>query len=247
MQQVAWLCENEYPHLMDVVSALCKHGFDVHHIDKSADFCRWAVLHPNSKAILRPYIQYDTSVIDAIKQHNIRTLNPMSFVELLSDRSAIFQRIGHSSEIPTPLDFTTTNQQYIIKPRNPQKHSFEISDKPVNNKTYFSQKYIPNNGIDMKVYVIGKKLFCYERPSILQKSNVDKMTDSVAIPTPDIAIKIANAISHITEAKIFGFDLVRNRDSYYLVDVNPFPSMRVVDNIRAMLTEYIVKWLSSEE
>jgi glutathione synthase/RimK-type ligase-like ATP-grasp enzyme len=112
----------------------------------------------------------------------------------------------------------------------------------------YVQKFIECDGIEIKIYVVGDKVFGIKRENPIyiylrdQPDNIDVSTierDKFEI-TEEI-IQFSKILSTELNLKIFGFDLVRplDQDKFYIIDLNDFPSFKGIPNVERDLKEFI--------
>ncbi len=206
----------------------------------------WACAHPQARLVVRTPLQYSSGVHTTIRRFGLRCLNPLGFLETVSDRKRLFSALSQAG-IPQPEDFGGPCSHYLIKPRAPHEHEFTHSDQRLDSGPRFAQKWVPNDGVDFKVYVLADRLFGFLRPTRLRERPIDKLRDPTPLPVPPEVRDIATAMQRRLGGEVFGFDLVRGDDDrYYAVDVNAFPSMRIVPGIEPMMTDCVLAWLRRE-
>ena len=116
----------------------------------------------------------------------------------------------------------------------------------------YVQKFIECDGIERKIYVIGDKIFGIKRENPIYKFLREK-PDHIDVSliqrekfeiTKDIR-KLSKILSQKINLKIFGFDLVKpvDKDIYYLIDLNDFPSFKGIPNVENVLKDYIKNYV----
>jgi ribosomal protein S6--L-glutamate ligase len=101
------------------------------------------------------------------------------------------------------------------------------------------QRWIPNDGWDLKLWVVGRQIFAAHRPTPLD------LADSVAAPLPAGTIRMnssevtaevremATAVGDAFGLEIYGVDVVGGARAAVVVDVNPFPGARGIAGFAA--------------
>ncbi|MFX0104084.1 MAG: RimK family alpha-L-glutamate ligase [Candidatus Hodarchaeota archaeon] len=118
----------------------------------------------------------------------------------------------------------------------------------------YVQEFIECDGLEIKVYVIGDKVFGIKRENPIYKFLREK-PDYIDVNliereeykiTEDI-LKFSSILSKELNLKIFGFDLVRaiDDDKFYLIDLNDFPSFKGIPNIANELSIFIKNYVST--
>lgn len=87
------------------------------------------------------------------------------------------------------------------------------------------QPYVPNPGVDVKVYSIAGDLHATVRTSPLHP---DRPVETREIPLPDDLAALVTRIGEVYDLDLFGIDAVEGPDGWTIVDVNDFPSFRGV-------------------
>ena len=101
------------------------------------------------------------------------------------------------------------------------------------------QEQVPNDGGDLKVYVVGEWVAAVERP-LNAKSDAEKSGSSVDVP-PAIR-SAALACGAALGLELFGVDVLRSPDgaTFWVVDVNAFPSFRGLDGATERIVELLL-------
>ncbi len=112
----------------------------------------------------------------------------------------------------------------------------------------YVQEFIECDGIERKIYVIGDKVFGIKRENPIYIYLRDKPEDiDVGLIereefeiTKDI-LRLSRILSKELNLKIFGFDLVKpiDKDKYYLIDLNDFPSFKGIPMAELELKNFI--------
>jgi len=112
----------------------------------------------------------------------------------------------------------------------------------------YIQEFIPCDGFERKVYVIGDKvygikrenpiyLYLREKPENIDVSQLEREEFEI---TEDI-VQLSQILSKELNLRIFGFDLVKplNQKKLYLIDLNDFPSFKGIPKIGNVLSQFI--------
>ena len=89
------------------------------------------------------------------------------------------------------------------------------------------QKFMPGDGWDIKLWVIGQQVFAARRRTPLAgagKENYPFAPDAI----PEAWVRIARAIGRAFNLHLYGVDLLISDDGPIVVDVNSFPGFRGV-------------------
>jgi ribosomal protein S6--L-glutamate ligase len=107
-------------------------------------------------------------------------------------------------------------------------------DEPV-----VAQEFAPNDGSDIKLWVIPSHLAVARRPSALD--GYDKSSDVRVNPgdLPDEWTSLARAVGGVLGLELFGLDLVISEGRPVIVDVNAFPGFRSAPGAAEALAAYV--------
>jgi ribosomal protein S6--L-glutamate ligase len=100
------------------------------------------------------------------------------------------------------------------------------------------QPYIPNPGVDVKVYAIGAELFATVRASPLHPGRAVR---SRRVALPDDLARVAARVGEVFGLDLYGLDVVEGPEGWQVVDVNDFPSFRGVPHAVAQVASTIVR------
>ncbi|MGW6599083.1 ATP-grasp domain-containing protein [Streptomyces sp. NPDC055036] len=101
-----------------------------------------------------------------------------------------------------------------------------------------AQPYIPNSGVDLKVYGVGGELFATERSSPLHPG---KSQRERSVPlSAEVAGLVAEA-GEVYGLDLFGVDVLLGPDGPVIVDVNDFPSFRRVPDATARVARAVLE------
>ncbi|MGW1075076.1 ATP-grasp domain-containing protein [Streptomyces sp. NPDC002537] len=101
-----------------------------------------------------------------------------------------------------------------------------------------AQPYVPNSGIDLKVYCVDGELYATERRSPLHP---DRPARERHVPlTPEVAA-IVSEVGDVYGLDLYGVDVVLGPDGPVVVDVNDFPSFRQVPDAVAKVAWAVLR------
>ncbi|OAR21958.1 hypothetical protein A8W25_30495 [Streptomyces sp. ERV7] len=101
-----------------------------------------------------------------------------------------------------------------------------------------AQPYVPNSGVDLKVYCVGGELYATERCSPLHPDHAVRERQ-VALPA-----EVAATVRRVGAAyglDLFGVDVLLGPDGPVVVDVNDFPSFRQVPQAAARVARAVLE------
>lgn len=100
-----------------------------------------------------------------------------------------------------------------------------------------AQPYIPNSGVDIKVYGVGGELYATERRSPLHP---DHAAPERRVPLSDEVAAVAAQAGVVYGLDLYGVDVVLGPDGPVVVDVNDFPSFRQVPDAAARVARAVL-------
>ena len=102
------------------------------------------------------------------------------------------------------------------------------------------QAQVPNDGCDVKIYVVGEWVTAVERP-LDAKTEAEKRGTPVEIPPAirDAALAAGRAMG----LEIYGVDILRAPDTtdFWVVDVNAFPSYKGIEGAAERIAELLIR------
>ncbi|WP_067705129.1 ATP-grasp domain-containing protein [Nocardia jejuensis] len=101
-----------------------------------------------------------------------------------------------------------------------------------------AQPYVPNSGVDLKIYCAGGRLYGTERVSPLTPG--DRSVPERPVPLTSEIAEIAARVGEIFGLDLYGIDVVLGPDGPVVVDVNDFPSFRMVPDSVATVARAIL-------
>eukprot|EP01028_Stygiella_incarcerata_P003544 TRINITY_DN1724_c0_g2_i1.p1 TRINITY_DN1724_c0_g2~~TRINITY_DN1724_c0_g2_i1.p1 ORF type:complete len:323 (+),score=86.66 TRINITY_DN1724_c0_g2_i1:68-1036(+) len=126
------------------------------------------------------------------------------------------------------------------------------------------QEYMDHGGLLFKGYVVGEKVFTYERqsskdlhgddfgvisfnsqnafPESLQPSH-DQIKGKGWSPSQKLMEELSIILRRALDLDLFGFDVIHSTldDKFYIIDVNYLPTYRGIPNIYEYLYEYVAQ------
>jgi len=101
-----------------------------------------------------------------------------------------------------------------------------------------AQPYEDNPGNDLKVYCAGEQIFATVQPSPLHP---DAVQESRLVPLEDSWRQLVTSVRRAFGLSVFGIDVVESPHGWVVVDVNDFPSFRMVPDAPAVVAETILR------
>jgi ribosomal protein S6--L-glutamate ligase len=179
-------------------------------------------------------------ILEAAAAAGIETINKPRAIRLVRDKAAAAAR-ARAARIPFPLTYFVADVQrarliprehypLVIKPSNGSStrevHRVESPEQlsdlepDPHDRFFLAQRYVRNEGYDLKLYGIGRKVFAVRRSSPLHPDRC--VSEGQTAVTPELAA-IAKSVRRVFGLDIFGVDVVRSARGWVAVDVNDFP------------------------
>lgn len=103
-------------------------------------------------------------------------------------------------------------------------------------QTYLVQPFVPNDGTDHKLYVIGDHVSGLLKPSPLLAGH---LSSGAVFTVPDDLTRLALATRRACRLDLAGVDVVLGPDGPVVVDVNAFPGYRGVPGAAAAVADLV--------
>jgi ribosomal protein S6--L-glutamate ligase len=184
------------------------------------------------------------SILEAAGAAGIPTINPWRSIRLVRDK-AVAVALARVNGLRMPPTFFVSAprllplvgfQDYplVIKPsRGNANSSVHRVDDPgqlrglslSEDRHFIAQRYVDNEGFDVKVYNTGREIFAVQWPSPLHREL--KVTPRLLPVTAELR-EIVLRFGRVFGLRIYGIDLLATREGWVAVDVNDFPSFHEV-------------------
>jgi glutathione synthase/RimK-type ligase-like ATP-grasp enzyme len=94
----------------------------------------------------------------------------------------------------------------------------------------YLQEFVPHNGYDLRVFLIGKKVLAMRRTNVLDwRTNIGCGATPQAVEPRDEWVELAYHAAEVVGASIAGVDLLPGRDGRtYVIEVNAVPGWRAL-------------------
>jgi ribosomal protein S6--L-glutamate ligase len=105
-----------------------------------------------------------------------------------------------------------------------------------------AQEFAPNDGWDVKMWVIPSHLAVARRPAALGEKSADRSGADVLVGShqlPDEWASLAGSVGSLLGLELFGVDLVISQGQPVVVDVNAFPGFRSAPGAAEALATFV--------
>lgn len=203
--------------------------------------------------LLKSDTELALSLALALEVLGARVLNSSQASARAKDK-ALTAMLLHQAGCPTPRSFaaarpgqlaaTVTATPLILKPhRGYHGAGIALADTPAAlpaNGSYpeliFAQHYLSTARNDLKVYVIGDRVFGVRKP--FSPTSFGHGGEPVALSREVEAL--ARRCGQLFGLELYGLDLAEDETGPWVLDVNYFPGYRGVPDAATLLTDYII-------
>jgi ribosomal protein S6--L-glutamate ligase len=199
------------------------------------------------------------SVLDAAAASGLTTINDARAIRLVRDK-AVTAAVARGMGLPFPLTYFAAvptllpqipaeHYPLLVKPSGgnsgravhlvPEPAAVaDIADRLAGEGFLLAQPYVPNPGVDFKVYSIAGELYATIQRSPLHP-DVPVRGHTTAL-TSELA-GLTAAVGDVFGLDLYGVDLLEGPDGWVVVDINDFPSFRYVPDAVALVARCILR------
>ncbi|WP_424215252.1 ATP-grasp domain-containing protein [Streptomyces sp. BI20] len=186
------------------------------------------------------------TLLEAAASAGLTTVNDARAIRGVRDK-ALAAAIGRRAGLPVPLTWAAARPELlagipesayplVVKPAEGSSgRGVRRVDSPAElvalwpvlsaEGMLIAQPWVPNEGVDLKVYCVGGEVFATRRCSPLRESGGPAER---AVPVPAEVERIATRVGAVYGLDLYGLDVLSGPDGPVVVDVNDFPSFRRV-------------------
>ncbi|WP_369226719.1 RimK family alpha-L-glutamate ligase [Streptomyces sp. R39] len=198
------------------------------------------------------------TLLEAAASAGLTTINNAQAIRGVRDK-ALAAAIGLSHGLPLPATYAAAQPELlaeipeseypiVVKPADGSsgravrlvsspRRLAEVLPELAGEGMLIAQPYVPNSGVDIKVYCVGDELYATECRSLLHP---DHPVRERGVPlSPEIAA-IAAQVGVVYGLDLYGVDVVLGPNGPVVVDVNDFPSFRQVPEAPARLARAVL-------
>lgn len=205
--------------------------------------------------LLKPGSDANLSLAGVLEARGARVLNDWRASSLVQDKIQTTARLLEA-KLPVPESFVCGDARLVMDVAGlaevyakPHRGSYgEGVEKLVDctgDGTCSSpvprliQQALPSSGLDIKVYVIGDKVFAIKRP-FPAVTLEDKLGQPCEVT--EGTRRLALAVGRLFDLKIYGVDMLETPSGLFIVDVNYFPSFIGIHDAAAHLADFIINY-----
>ncbi|CAM5610417.1 ATP-grasp domain-containing protein [Streptomyces hirsutus] len=198
------------------------------------------------------------TLLEAAASAGLTTINNARAIRGVRDK-ALAAAIGLSRGLPLPVTYAAAlpellveipESEYpiVVKPADGSsgravhlvsspRRLAEMLPELAEEGMLIAQPYVPNSGVDIKVYSIGDELYATERRSPLHP---DHAVRERRVPLSAEIAAIAGQVGAVYGLDLYGVDVVLGPNGPVVVDVNDFPSFRQVPDAPVRLARAVL-------
>jgi ribosomal protein S6--L-glutamate ligase len=160
--------------------------------------------------------------------------------------------------LPAPESWVTTGslnlnklasrKSLIVKPhiggmgRSAHAHKIsypaDVNSIDLGSDTFVTQEFIAGPGADLKVYVVGDRVFGIRKPSTGLSFNIPGIRCEL---TTEL-VELAGRVGDVLGLGLFGMDVIESPAGPVVVDVNYFPSYAGIEEAPMAIADYIIEY-----
>jgi ribosomal protein S6--L-glutamate ligase len=244
------------PVLVEVFERLKRGGFRVEVGFAEDLFLEAAGLAPEHDLyVLKSHSKLWLSLAGILHRQGARLLNAYPACAATLNKIVALWRM-RAAGLPAPRSWVTgdlahlralaAERPLILKPYDGMrangvsvvKAPADLGALPAPDRPVLVQEYLPGNGEDLKVYVIGTEVFAVRKPSALAGSRGVGRPCPVSSEVRDIALRCGRLFG----LGLYGVDLLEGPAGPVVVDLNYFPSYTGVEDAAPRIAAYIAEY-----
>jgi ribosomal protein S6--L-glutamate ligase len=111
--------------------------------------------------------------------------------------------------------------------------------KAVDHSVVLAQKFLPNDGFDIKLYVAGEKVWAVRKPNLLSPESDSAEVSLVTVNEEmrSLALRCGAALG----LDVYGVDALPGHDGLKVLEVNEFPNFSGIDEAPRLVADLLIK------
>ena len=197
----------------------------------------WAGLEREDLVIVRSRHSFALALLEEAESLGARTVISSAAIRRVRDKVRTLLTLEELG-LPTPETFLACRPEDLVRLRPPfplllkplqgdngdgirlVRTSRELADVEWTEPVVLAQRYVDSDGVDVKLYVAGERIWAVRRPSPLTGGDGAPTQMSVAAALARLARECADAF----DLPLLGIDVVRGAEGPVIVDVDEFPN-----------------------
>jgi ribosomal protein S6--L-glutamate ligase len=241
------------PVLIEVFAILERRGFRVG--SSIAEERRWRsdrLVPHDDLYVLKSHTELSLSLAGAYHALGARLLNPYLSCLAAQNKIVAFRRL-HAAGIPAPRTWTGSDPSLlrellargplVVKPhRGHRGHGVHVIRNerdlalvPSAPTPWVIQEHAEGTGEDLKVYVVGDRVFAVRKPFSPDSFTRPGRPSPVSSEVRSIALRSGEAFG----LGLYGLDMIEGPDGPVVVDLNYFPGYKGVSGVAPLIADYV--------
>ncbi|MGP3987250.1 ATP-grasp domain-containing protein [Streptomyces sp. 3N207] len=198
------------------------------------------------------------TLLEAAASAGLVTVNDARSIRGVRDK-ALASAVGRSRGLPVPVTYTAaradlfaevpgTEFPLVVKPADGSSGRAvrlvaspellpQLCGELAGEGVLIAQPYVPNSGVDLKVYSVGGELFATQRSSPLHP---ELSAHEQCVPLSAEVADLVAETGNVYGLDLYGVDVLLGPDGPVVVDVNDFPSFRQVPDATTRVAQAIL-------
>jgi ribosomal protein S6--L-glutamate ligase len=245
------------PVIVDVAARLRARGFAVESGTPEEMLVAGDRLAPaHDLYVLKSHTELALSMAASLQEQGARVLNPAPATAVAHDKVMAIQRLG-AAGVPVPRTFVTGDAgqlRALLEERGPlvvkPLHGYrgigvhvvrsprDLIALPPLDGPVMAQDLVAGPGEDLKVYVVGERVWAVRKPFGADSFSVAGRPVPVTREVEAIALQAGSAAG----LGLFGIDIIESPDGPVVVDLNAFPGYKGAAGVEGPMADYITDY-----
>jgi ribosomal protein S6--L-glutamate ligase len=242
------------PLLVHVAELLRVRGHQVEQVTAERELLDLGELLPQRDLyVLKSHTELSLSIAAALDEQGARLLNPLGACAATQDKVRCHRRLT-AAGVPVPRTLVTgdcdcaasalrSDAPLVVKPLRGHRgvgvevigEREQLRGRVSPRSPVLVQEFVPGSGEDLKVYVVGRRVWAVRKPfsplSFTQPGHAVSVSREVA----DIALRAGTALG----LGVYGLDLIVGPEGPVVVDLNYFPGYKGCSGVAAPMAAYV--------
>lgn len=203
--------------------------------------------------------------------HGVRTINRRDCIARVHNKADMAAMLA-AANVPTPQTYIGTPMRLFGALKN---SDFPVIVKPVFGdnahglrlvasrdefkyldpaKAVLAQRYLPNDGTDLKLYGVGERLWAVRKPSpflharsSMHGAPIEDQPEAELVPVTAAHARIASLCRSLFELDLFGIDCIETPSGPMVIEINEFPNYTGVPGVNDTLAQFVVDCARGEK
>ena len=195
---------------------------------------------------------FSLSLAGALHELGAAIVNPYPVSMALRDK-IIASRILRAAGVPTPDTYIASHPSQllpllelgplVVKPYQGAgghdvrivRSDVELAEVNCGREPVFAQRYLPNDGRDRKIYVIGDQLFGVKK--VFPRHTEEEKRGELFTVSPELR-EVALRCGRAFAIDLYGVDIIESEGKPYVVDMCSIPGFKGVPDAPQLLAQY---------